>query len=138
MAKKKNKAAHKPHKGKPQGMTYADELARKRMIKEACQQAANDTTVKVRADIHTQKVQWLTMVALNHAFEFGPIRFQRLGEALIDASDWYEEMRDKHGEEYANEKLRQKAEQITGCPIEYLYEAEFRAAEERMREESQA
>lgn len=40
MAKCKNKRP-----GKPRGMNYADMLARKRMIREAVQEAADDATV---------------------------------------------------------------------------------------------
>ena len=50
MAKTKNKRP-----GKPRGMSYADMLARKRMIREAVQEAADDATVQLRADMATQK-----------------------------------------------------------------------------------
>lgn len=40
MVKTKNKRP-----GKPRGMNYADMLARKRMIREAVQEAADDATV---------------------------------------------------------------------------------------------
>ena len=49
MAKCKNKRP-----GKPCGMNYADMLARKRMIREAVQEAADDATVQLRADMATQ------------------------------------------------------------------------------------
>ena len=42
MAKTKKK-----HSGKPRGMNYADMLARKRMIREAVQEAADDATVRI-------------------------------------------------------------------------------------------
>lgn len=64
--------------GKPQGMTYADQLARKRQIKEAVQQAAKDTAVQVKADIHTQRAMWLMCVAMNDAFGIGPERFKKI------------------------------------------------------------
>ena len=53
MAKTKNKRP-----GKPRGMNYADMLARKRMIREAVQEAADDATVRLRADTATQKAGW--------------------------------------------------------------------------------
>lgn len=43
------------HGVKPQGMSYADILTRKRQLWDACQQAANDTMVQVQSDIHTQR-----------------------------------------------------------------------------------
>lgn len=48
MVKAKNKRL-----GKPRGMNYADMLARKRMIREAVQEAADDATVQLRADMAT-------------------------------------------------------------------------------------
>lgn len=56
MAKTKNKRP-----GKPRGMNYADMLARKRMIREAVQEAADDATVRLRADTATQKALWLAV-----------------------------------------------------------------------------
>ena len=55
MAKTKKK-----HSGKPRGMNYADMLARKRMIREAVQEAADDATVQLRADMATQKALFRT------------------------------------------------------------------------------
>ena len=44
MAKTKKK-----HSGKPRGMNYADMLARKRMIREAVQEAADEMCIRDRA-----------------------------------------------------------------------------------------
>ena len=119
------------HPGKPQGMSYADQLARKKMLKQAAQQAANDTMVQLKSDIHTQKAMWMMCVAMNDAFGIGPARFQKFAECLQDRSDWYEEMVLAGDEEYANEKLRKEAERCSGMKIDYLYEAEIRAAQEK-------
>ena len=59
MAKTKNKRS-----GKPRGMNYADMLARKRMIREAVQEAADDATVQLRADMATQKALWLAVCSV--------------------------------------------------------------------------
>lgn len=53
MAKSKGRCRRGP--GRPPGMTLADELAHKRMIRLAVQEAADDATVQVRADTATQK-----------------------------------------------------------------------------------
>ena len=116
-------------------MTYADQLARQRRIKEACEQAAKDTMVQVKSDIHTQRAMWLMCVAMNDAFQIGPERFKKFAECLQARTEWYEALERGADEEYANEKLRREAERCSGTKIEYLYEAEFRAAEEKMREE---
>lgn len=64
----------------------------------------------------------------------GPERFKRFAEVLTDLSEDYEKMDRENGPEYANEKLRLRAEQITGMTIEYLYEHEI--AEARRRNEA--
>lgn len=102
MAKTKKK-----HSGKPRGMNYADMLARKRMIREAVQEAADDATVQLRADMATQKALWLAVCSVADAYGFGPERIKK----EVDT-------------DYAYEKLRLKAERVTGMKIEYLYEHE--------------
>jgi hypothetical protein len=62
MAKTKNKRP-----GEPRGMNYADMLARKRMIREAVQEAADDATVRLRADTATQKALWLAVCSVADA-----------------------------------------------------------------------
>ena len=48
--------------------------------------------------------------------------------ALQDNTEEYERMKQAVDEDYANEKLRLKAEKVTGMAIRYLYEAEAREA----------
>ena len=61
-------------KGKRQGETYADVLSQKRMIKEAIDQSVHDHSIAIEADIKTQRVLWMSVVALNQAFGFGEKR----------------------------------------------------------------
>ena len=124
MAKNKTR----PRKGRPQGMTYADELARRRMIHEAAQEAAKDAAVMVRANTATQKALWLAVCSIADAYGFGPARMQKFFEAFQENIDELEHMREQNGEEYAYEKLRLKAERVTGVQIEYLYEKDAAAA----------
>lgn len=124
----------KKHRGLPPGMTYADKLARDRMIRNYVQASANDVRVKLETDIRCQRQLWLCCVAMNEAFGIGPERFKRFAEVLTDLSEDYEKMDRENGPEYANEKLRLRAEQITGMTIEYLYEHEI--AEARRRNEA--
>lgn len=49
MAKTKNK--HRRGPSRPSGMTLADELVRRQMIKKAVKEAAVDATVQVRSDM---------------------------------------------------------------------------------------
>ena len=133
--KKQKKPQRKPHAAKPHGMTLAAEMARQRRIKEACEAAAKDTMVRVRSDIHCQRLLWLCCCAMNDAFGIGAERFMQFAKALQARTDWWQEMCETADEEYANEKLRQQASRISGQEIEYLYEAEMRAAEQRLAEE---
>lgn len=95
MAKTKNKRL-----GKPRGMNYADMLARKRMIREAVQEAVAD------------------------AYGFGPERMKKFFIALQENNDEITRMEKEVDTDYAYEKLRLKAERVTGMKIEYLYEHE--------------
>ena len=122
MAKSKTKHSRAP--GRPAGMTLADELARKRMLREAIQNAAEDATVQVRADTATQRALWLAVCSIADAYGIGPERMPRFFVALQENTDELERMRAEVDEDYAYEKLRLKAEQVTGMPITYLYEYE--------------
>ena len=117
--------------GKPQGVSYADQLAHKRMLREAAHAAAHDATTQIKADIHVQRVMWLMCVAMNDAFGIGAERFKQFAEKLQERSEWYEQMVKGADEEYANEKLRQEASRISGIEIEYLYEAEMLEAKRK-------
>ena len=127
------KRSGKPHRGLPNGFTYADKLAHDRMVRAAVQASANDARVKLETDIRCQRQLWLCCIAMNEAFGIGPERFKRFAEVLTDLSEEYDRMASKDGEDYANEKMRQRSEQITGIKIEYIYEHEM--AEARRRNE---
>lgn len=115
-------------KGKPHGCNYADMLARDRMIKEAVQRSANDARVQVESDIRCQRQLWMCVVALNEQFGFGAERTRKFFEAMETLAEEYETIGKEVDAEYANEKLRQRAEQVSGIKIEYMYESEMRAA----------
>ena len=125
------KRSGKPHRGLPKGMTYADKLAHDRMVRAAVQASANDARVKLETDIRCQRQLWLCCIAMNEAFGIGPERFKRFAEVLTDLSEEYDRIASKDGADYANEKMRQRAEQITGIKIEYLYEHEMVEAQRR-------
>lgn len=115
----------KKQRGLPQGMTYAQKLARERRIQRAVEDAAVDATVRVRADIQSQQMLWLCVVSMAEAFGLGPKRTSDFFASLQVVSEWVEEMTKEHGRQYALEKLRQKAEKASGVPIAYLYEQEI-------------
>lgn len=117
--------------GKPHGMSYADQLARERMLRDVSMRAANDMAVQIKADIHTQKMTWLTMLALNDEFQFGQSRYARLAKALTARADWYEEMVKGADEDYATEKMRQEVERVTHEEVEFAWEKEILASKKR-------
>lgn len=133
MAKTKNK--HRRGPSRPSGMTFADDLARRQMIKKAVKEAAVDATVQVRSDMATQRMLWLAVCSIADAYGFGPERMKRFFEAFQENADELERMRDAVDEEYAYEKLRLKAERVTGTSIVYLYEKDAIAAEIRHAQE---
>ena len=121
MAKIK-KAHRRAGPGKPQGMNYAQVLARKAAIQKGLEQAARDATVQAEADTHTQRAMWLMVCSIADAYGFGPERMQKFFSALQANTDELERMRAEVDEEYAFEKLRQKASAVTGMEVHYLYE----------------
>ena len=124
----------KKHRGLPQGMTYAQKLAQEKRLQKAVEDAALNETVRVRADIQSQQMLWLCVVSMAEAFGLGPKRVSDFFGALQSVSEWVEDLEKKHGQLYAIDKLRQKAEQVSGIPIDYLYEKEILEAKARNEE----
>ena len=121
----------KKRRGLPQGMTYAQKLAQEKRIQKAVEEAAVDETVRIRADIQSQRMLWLCVVSMARAFGLGPKRVSDFFGSLQSVSEWVEDMTQKHGRQYALDKLRQEAERASGVPIDYLYEKEILAAKAR-------
>ena len=119
----------RPGPGKPRGATYAQVLAHKAAVRKGLEQAARDATVQVQADTHTQRAMWLMVCSIADAYGFGPKQLQKFFTALQDNTDELERMRTDVDEEYAFEKLRQKAQAVTGMEVHYLYEQEALLAE---------
>lgn len=126
MAQKKRKKSRCTANGIP----LAAKLARKRMIRQAVKDAAHDASVRVESDICTQRALWLAVASIADAYGFGPERIKKFFVALQDNGEEYARMKDEVDEEYANEKLRLKAERVTGMQIQYLYEQEAREAQQ--------
>lgn len=116
---------------KPGGMSLVDRIAREKILREAAQRAACDVTVQIKSDIHTQKMSWLIMLALNDEFQFGQSRYARLAQALHKRSVWFDEMVKGADEEYATEKLRQDAERVTREELEFVWDKELQAARKK-------
>lgn len=115
-------------KGKRPGETYADVLAQKRMVKEAVEKTARDTSIAIEADIKTQRFMWMAVVALNNVFGFGGERAKRFLQALEDVANETADLAEKHGAVYAKAKLMERAGKITGIEIRPVHEDEMRQA----------
>lgn len=107
------------------GQTYGDVLAQKKMIRQAVERTARDTSIGIEADIKTQRFLWMAVIALNEAFGFGGERSKRFLLALNDVAEECEAMAKAHGGMYAKAKLMERAGQITGIPAEPVHEEEM-------------
>lgn len=116
------------HNGKRPGETYADVLAKKKMIKEAVEKSARDHTIAVEADIKLQRLLWMSVIALNEAFGFGGERAKRFMLALEKVANEAEQMAHENGGQYAQAKLMERAGQITGIEIQPVHEEAMRQA----------
>lgn len=119
------------HSGKPQGMSYAKKLAHERMLREASQSAANDIAVNLKTDINCQRMTWFWTVAMYETFNIGPKRFADFSENLAKREELYDKHLTEGDQVFADEKLRQEAERISGIDIEYIHEKEILAAKKR-------
>lgn len=126
--RQQRRAAKRKGQGKRPGETFADVLAKEKMIKEAVEKTCHDTSVHIEADIKTQRVLWMAVEALNRTFGFGGLRAQRFMLAMEEVANEFEALAKKHGKVYAVEKLRQRAEQITGMEVKQVHEEEMRQA----------
>lgn len=122
-------------KGKRQGETYADVLAQKKLIKETVEKSVHDQSVAIEADIKSQRLLWMSVIALNEAFGFGGERAKRFMMAIEDVANEVAEMVEKHGAVYAKAKLMERASKITGIDIVPIHEEEMRKA--RMENEAE-
>ena len=108
--------------------TYADVLAQKKQIQEAVNKSVHDHSVAIEADIKSQRVMWMSVVALNRAFGFGGKRCMDYFSALDEVANEVEAMAKEHGAVYAKAKLMEAASKITGIEVKPIHEEEMRKA----------
>ena len=124
--RKQRRAAMK--KGKRPGETYADVLAKKKLIKEAVEKTANDKATKIEGDIKGQRVIWMSILALQRAFRFGNVRNQRFLAELENVSIEFEADAKKNGAVVAVAHLMEQAGKATGIQFTPVWEDEMRDA----------
>lgn len=130
MANNRQQRRAAKHNGKRPGETYADVLAKKKMIKEAVEKSARDHTIAVESDIKLQRFLWMSVIALNEAFGFGGERAKRFMLALEKVANEVELMAHENGGQYAQAKLMERAGQITGIEIQPVHEEAMRQAKQ--------
>lgn len=114
---------------KGNGQSYADVLARRQIGRETLRMAMEDKAVELAADIKCQRMLWGAVIALNEQFQFGPKRTRDFMDAIEKVAEGFEAMKQRNGDEYAEEKLRERAEKVSGIKIQYQHEAEREAWE---------
>lgn len=117
----------KAAKSKAKGETYADTLAKRAIGRETLRMAMEDAAVDLAADIKCQRQLWAAVVALNELWQFGPKRTRDFLNAIDRIADEFNVMKAENGDTYAEEKLRKRAEQVSGIKILYQHEAEREA-----------
>jgi predicted ATPase len=121
----------KKHKQLPRGVNYAQVLAAEKREKEAKAKQERQLELKFNAEIYVQRALWLSAVSIAEAYGFGPKRMEAYFMKLKENSDDFDRMREENDYDYALEKLRQRAEEVTGAKLDYLYEKELREIEDR-------
>ena len=114
------------------GMTHADVIAKRKIGQATLRMAMEDQAVQLAADIKCQQMLWGAVIALNERFGFGEKRTRDFLEAMGQIADEFEKMRAEDGYEYAEEKLRQRASQVSGIDIHYQHESEIEAWKQMM------
>lgn len=135
MAQKK----HRRKRCSANGISLADKLARQRAINNAIDSAVLETKTRFVADRQTQRALWMATAAAADVFGAGPVRIQRWLQRMEEIGEEYYALVEGADEEYADEKLRQRAAEVSGKEIRQMYQAEADAAwarsEKRLMEE---
>lgn len=101
----KGKKSSRPH-----GINYADVLKRKKDVL----QAAMDEAALANVRESMQRALWLTIISLHDAYGFSETRLDRFFKAFRENSDELARMIKEVDSDYAYEKLRIRAEKISG------------------------
>lgn len=112
---------------KAKGESYADVIAKRKIGEATLKMAMEDKAVELAADIKTQRMLWAVIVALNEKYEWGPKRTRDLLEAMDLVLADFATMKEEHGDDYAEEKLRERAAKVSGIDVKYMHEAEIEA-----------
>lgn len=132
MGKMNRQQRRNAEKHKGNGQSYADVIAKRKIGEATLRMAMEDKAVELAADIKCQRMLWGAVIALNEKFQFGPKRTRDFMDAIEAVTEHFERIKRENGDAYAEEKLRERAEQVSGVKIQYQHEAE-REAWEKMK-----
>lgn len=121
---------------KAKGESYADVIAKRKIGEATLKMAMEDKAVELAADIKTQRMLWAVIVALNEKYEWGPKRTRDLLEAMDLVLADFATMKEEHGDDYAEEKLRERAAKVSGIDVKYMHEAEIEAYQKMKEKEA--
>lgn len=124
----------KKHKPLPKGATYAQVLAAEKKQKDLKAKVEREAELQMHTEIYVQRALWMSVVSIADAYGFGPKGMEPYFKKLQENSDEFDRMCEEVDYEYALEKLRQKAEKVTGAELNYKYEKELREIEKIRKE----
>lgn len=128
MNREQKRKIKKLSKARKNGQSFAEAIGAKKMIEQEVRRKTHDESVTMEAQIINQRFLWEAVIALNIAFGFGQERSVRFLETLEEVLHDVEKDAIAVDKQYAFEKVRQRASQITGMELKYLYEDEIREA----------
>lgn len=131
MAQKK----HKRQRCNATGVPLRDKLAYQRELKDAINRQAHDVTLEILSNRQSQRVLWLAVISMCQAYQIGEKRMPLFFEAMEENRAEYERMISEVDLEYADEKLRIKAEEVSHMPIKQVYQDGIDAAVEKHEKE---
>lgn len=124
MAQKK----HQRQRCSATGVSMRDKLAYQRELKAAINRQAHDVTLEIMSNRQAQRVLWLAVISMCQAYQIGEKRIPLFLAAMEENRAEYERMIAEGDIEYADEKLRRKAEEVSHMPIKQVYQDGIDAA----------
>lgn len=83
-------------------------------------QLVREKALEIASHRNWECMLWMSAVDLNEAFGFGEKRFKQFFDAMISVNHWLNENQQEGDTEYATEKLRERAQKISGMKLDSL------------------
>ena len=95
-------------------------------------QLVREHAIDIAVNRHLQIFMWIVVVALNDELGLGQTRTRRVLSRIEDVRSEWDKMRKDVDLDYANEKLRKRAEEISGIEIGYVEDSIRQAMKNEM------